>query len=268
MHNLRKFILVLIAIVSTLLPIPALGQSTITGGYTLLLDSFDELVERQTLGLEAMYFGGQGLQKSGLTAVTPYAFLGGYGYEAFMTGAGASVQTEALFPIGVGLGFGVTDADFMTWAVSVNAQKQVGPKSWYSVLLQGAAGYQQMSDYRNGNYGVYLQPAEWPDTPQDPILFDDLSWISVYFHAVLEVDWGFVKPLVDIGWLASSYRYSGYECGADCFQPGEPTSGDGVVSGGTFGVGLSLDGGPIQIFGGIRRNDAGTILPVSMTIRF
>ena len=236
-------------------------------GYAELTASIDELVERQSLGLEAVYFGGQGFLEKGRTAVTPYAFFGGYDYEGIMTGTGASVQTEALLPFGVGLGFGLTDADFLTWTVSLNAQEQLELSSWSGLLVQGVLSYQRLTEGRSDHYAVYLHPAVWPDTPQDLILFDTLGWYTFYFHAVFEARWWFVKPLLDIGWLASRYSYDGYECGLDCFDTGANTSGSGTVTGGTVGFGLSLDAKALQVFGGLKWTDAGAILPVSLTIR-
>jgi len=267
MSNRFQIVFVVFCLVSLSQSCPAFGQPSISS-YTQLSASFDELVERQSLGLEAMYFGGQGLLDTGQTAITPYVFVGGYDSEGIMTGLGASVQTEALLPFGVGLGFGLTDADFMTWSLGLNAQKQVGRTSWSSVLLQGVLAYQRMNDYRNSNFAIYLQPAEWPDTPQDQILFDSLGWYTVYLHAVFEARWKFIKPLVDIGWLVSNYRYSGYECEYDCFQPGAETSGNGTVTGGTFGIGVSLDANVLRAFGGLKWTDAGAIFPVSLTIKF
>ncbi len=215
-----------------------------------------------------MYFGGQGILDTAQTSVTPYAFIGGYGYDAIMAGVGASVQTEALLPMGTGLGVGFVDADFQTWFLGLNAQKQHDLTTWSTVLLQGAVAYQRKLEDQNHYHAVYLNPAEWPETPQDLVLFENLSWYTAYIHAVFEAKWKFVEPLVDIGWLGAFYHYSGYECDYDCFDPGETTSGDGTVSGVTFGVGLSLDIGVLQIFGGIRGSEAGTILPVSVTMKF
>lgn len=237
-------------------------------GYLELTSSIDELIERQSLGLEALYFGGQGFLGAGRTAVTPYAFFGGYDYEGIMVGTGASVQTEALLPFGAGLGFGLTDADFLTWTVSLNAQEQLELSSSSGLLIQGVFAYQRLTEGRSDHYAIYLQPAVWPDTPQGLILFDTLGWYTFYFHAVYELRWRFVKPLLDVGWLVSRYSYDGYECGLDCFDPGADTSGSGTVTGGTFGLGLSLDAKALQLFGGLKWTDAGAVFPVSLTIRF
>jgi hypothetical protein len=258
---------VLILLILSVLSSPAVGQPDVTG-YAQLTSSLDELVERQSLGLEALYFGGQGLLDTSRTSITPYVFVGGYDYEGIMTGLGASVQTEALLPFGVGLGFGLTDADFLTWVLALNGQKQVGLTSWSSMLLQGAVAYQRLTEGRSDYYSVWLDYAVWPETPEGQVLLEDLGWYTFYFHAVFEARWRFIKPLVDIGWLASRYSYTGYECEYDCFDPGQITSGDGTVTGGTFGFGLSLDANVLQMFGGIKWTDAGAIFPVSLTIRF
>jgi hypothetical protein len=263
----HRIMLAVASVMSLALPCSAFGQPAVHG-YTELAATFDELVERQSLGLEAMYFGGQGILEDGKTSITPYAFLGFYGYEAIMGGFGASVQTEALLPIGIGAGFGVMDADLRSYTLGLNAQKRFDRSTWATLLLQGAVGYQRKSDDRGKYYAIYLKPAEWPETPQDLVLFDKLSWYSAYVHAVFEARWSILKPLLDIGWLATHYRYSGYECDRDCLQPGGSASGNGMVYGLTFGVGVSLDIGSLQVFGGIKGSDAGVIFPVSLALMF
>jgi hypothetical protein len=267
MHDYRVAFLVSVVAIPIVLSGPVLGQPSVSG-YAQLTSTIDELVERQSLGLEAMYFGGQGFLDDGRTAVTPYGFFGGYEYEGIMAGAGVSVQTEALLPFGVGLASGLTDADFLTWSLALNAQERVELTTWSTFLVQGVFGYQRLTEGRNDYYAVYLHPAEWPDTPEDQILFDAFGWYTFYIHAVIEARWRFVKPMIDFGWLASRYRYTGYECGLDCFDPGGSTAGDGTVTGGTVGFGLSLDADAFRVFGGLKWTDAGAIFPVSLSIIF
>jgi hypothetical protein len=262
-----RIVLALAAVMSTAL-VSFADSQPVVGGYTILNASFDELVERQSLGLQAMYFGGQGILDDGQTSVTPYAFLGFYGYESIMGGLGGSVQTEALLPLGIGAGFGVMDADLRTYAFGINAHKQVTPSTWSSLLLQGVGAYQWKSKARGDYTAIYLKPALWPDNPEGLVLFDDFDWFSAYFHAVFEARWHFVKPLLDFGWLANYYRYTGYECDRDCFGPGNVTSGNGNVSSFTFGVGVSLELEALKAFGGIKGNGSDAIFLVSLSISF
>jgi hypothetical protein len=250
---------------------PLLLSETASGGYLELSSTIDEVIRRQSLGAEAVYFGGQGILEDGETSVSPYAFFGGYGQDGIMTGAGASVQTEALLPFGVGVGGGVTDADVFSWSVGLNAHKKVLRSTWYTLLVQGAVVYQRVDE--DHDYAIWLNPAVWPDTPQDLILFDEFSWYTGYLHAVLEARWQVakslaVKPLIGIGWLAARYSYTGNECDYGCLEPGAGTSGDGTVYGTTFGFGLSLDFGSLRLFGGIKTADGDAILPVSLSIVF
>ena len=181
---------------------------------------------------------------------------------------GASVQTEALLPLGVGAGFGVIDADVRSYTFALNAQKKFAPTAWSKLLLQGVGAIESKSGERGRYYAIYLKPAQWPDTPEGLVLFEDLVWYSFYLHAVVEAKWRIVKPLVDIGWLASRYRYTGYECGDDCFQLGPSTSGHGTIDHLTFGLGVSLDVGPIQLFGGFVGTGGEGVIPVSLNIEF
>jgi hypothetical protein len=267
MLNRQMNIVASVFLIPVILTCPAFGQPTVTG-YAQLTSPVDELIERQSLGLEAIYFGGQGLQDSARTSITPYGFFGGYGSDGIMTGAGISVETDALLPVGVGLGFGLTDADFLTWALSLDAHKQFRTTPWSGLLVQGVFGYQRLTEGRSDYYAIWLDYAEWPDTPEGQVLLEDLGWYTFYVHAVFEARWRFVKPLLDIGWRGSSYSYNGYECEIDCFDPGAGTSGDGSVTGGTVGLGLSLDAGALQAFGGLKWTDGSAIFPVSLTIVF
>jgi opacity protein-like surface antigen len=267
MTERHRYLPALALMMSMAMASPLRGQPDIHG-YAMFNATLDELVQRHTLGAEAIYFGGQGVLEDGRTSVAPYAFLGFYEYEGIMAGVGASVQTEALLPLGVGAGFGLVDADIKAYAVTVNAQERVDLSTWSTLLLQGAVAYQWKGGDRVDYFALYLKPAVWPESPEDLILVDNLNWYSAYVHAVFEVRWSILKPLLDIGWMATRYRYTGYECGLDCFQIGNGTSGSGSLSGFTVGVGLSLELGALQAFGGIMGSDVGTIFPVSLAIVF
>jgi hypothetical protein len=237
------------------------------GGYAVMNTTLDELVMRQSLAVDVMYFGGQGVLGDGKTSFSPHVYYGGYGNRRLMGGMGFSVQTIALLPVGVGAGIAYMHADFRTVMFGANVQKQINQSKWLTVLLQGAVALQGDLEEQGAPYALYLKPAVRPDRPEDLVIFDEFSWYHVYVHAVFELKLRIIKPLLDVGWLSSHYRYSGYKCRYDCRDPAEATSDRGTVSRTTFGMGVAVDIGALQAFGGIKSEGRASIIVLSLALK-
>ena len=142
------------------------------------------------------------------------------------------------------------------------------PTKRTTLLVQGVVAYQHKLDDSDHPAGLSLTPVGTYEIPEDFVLFDGFNWAHLYIHTVLKYKYHFLEPMIDIGWLFSRYSWTGYDCASDCFTADSPASGDGTASRVSFGTGLTLDLGSVELFAGIQCSAGTVVFPGYLVIRF
>jgi hypothetical protein len=243
----RLVLFLLNLVVLWVLCFPGFSKTTVS----VLTESLDQLSERYASGLEMMYFGGQSFLQKKQISVTGYGSIGTYGYEGILDGYGVSIQTAAFSPWGFGVSAGVFEAPFNSWILGLNAQKDFHLKKWAILLFQGAIGHQRKS--KATPKALHIHGQKVYDPAYNPlILVENISWNHAFAHLIFKVEYLFIHPILDLGFLVSHCSYTGNKCiNNDPLKPGDSTRGGETSSKFTSGLGLSLDIGNVRVFGGV-----------------
>ena len=228
-----------------------------TAGFLLLGDSFDEVVEQQTVSMESAYFGGQAFLDPGRTSVSGSLFIGGD--DIFDAGSSISVQTSHP-PLEFGLSYAEMDAEFETWQIALNAQRQIVSGRAGTLMIQAAVAYQQMKDSERGANAVYIGGPNLTEFDDHPlVLMQKFSWTHFMTQAQMRFNaWRF-HPILVMGFKVSDFEMSGVEQLGGGVMAGEKYETDGTRWAGHFGAGLELDLTYARPFVGVLRFDRGDI---------
>ncbi len=249
-------------------PAIAFAQATF-GGYTTLSNGLDNVAEMQSVGLEAALFGPHLFLEDGAQAVTGHVFVGGYGENGILAGAAASYQIARRGPWGFGASAAFSDADVYNWTIGLNLQRPLWESKRTTLLVQGAVARQWLAEGAGSPTAVYFEYRGFPDNPRDLVLIDDFSLTHGFVHAIYQIRWGFLEPIVDVGWVGTYYSLDGRECGdGSCFEPGATRSRNGAVQKMTFGAGAALRLDRVAAFSGVKVNLAAAMFLVSLTVDF
>lgn len=243
----------MMAIVILAMASPALCDTADITGVTFLGSSFDEVVERQSAGMESVFFGrsmlGNGLGNS--IAIHPY--VGFYGYEGILSGVGGSWHTTTLVPWDLGVGVGIIDLDFTSWTVAVSSGRQVWSNERATLALEGALGYQFIDEDPDRATAVIIDPPD-PNGGYGPeVILDSFTFVHLMAHAVYTIDWWILRPVVDLGWVGTRYSLDGYEWeGGFPVTQGESRDDSDTSGKVTWGLGSALVIDRVILFGGVK----------------
>lgn len=238
-------------------------------GYTSLSATVDELARRQSAGMESALFGDRTLVEPYGHSVAVHPFIGAYATDGILSGISASWHTTRLVPWEVGLGAAVLDLDVTTWTFVVSSGRRVWSNERSAVALEGALGYQFMTE-RSGE-GTFIRFEEVDPTGAAPteFLIDSFDLFHAMVSAIYTIDLGILRPVVDVGWVATTYRLDGNEWdGTLPPAPGASASEDGGASKVTFGLGAALDVPRAIVFGGMKVIDDAALFQATLGFDF
>lgn len=246
-----------------------LASSPLQAGVTELSSSVDDIVARQSAGLESAFFGHRIPGDPYGHVVTIQPFVGGYGSDGILSGVGFSWHTARLLPWDVGASVGFMDLDLKTWTVAVSSGTEVWRGSRSTLMLEGAAGYQFLSERQGDDVSIHLEDQRFPDAPGDQILLDSFDLFHFMVHAAYALDLWALHPSVDVAWVATTYRLEGAVWdGAFPIAPAEQRDDDGSTAKVTYGLGISLDIRRAVVFGGVRIVDDAAFFQANLGFRF
>jgi hypothetical protein len=253
-----------VVVVAALAAAPAPSHA----GYTSLSATVDELAKRQSTGMESVLFGDRSLAEPYGYSVAVHPFIGAYATDGVLSGIAASWRTSRLLPWEVGLGAAVLDLDVTTWTFVVSSRSRVWSGGRSAVAVAGALGYQFMTE---SNDGTFIRFEEVDPTGAAPteFLIDSFHLFHAMASAVYTTDLWILCPVVDVGWVGTTYRLDGNEWdGTLPPAPGAPASEDGGTSKVTFGLGAALDVPRAVLFGGLKVIDDAALFQATLGFDF
>lgn len=236
-------------------------------GYTSVSSPLEEIVERQSLGLEAALLGDHMVLGQGQQSVALHPFFGGYGEDGIMAGLAASWHTTKLLPWEVGVNASAVDADVQTWQVGISVQRQVWQRGRLATLLQGCVAYQALMDSKDNPTSIYLDQRD-PWTLEDEVLLDTFTFGHAVVNAVVTADLQLVRTILDLSWVGTAYHFDAFECDRDCFETGAPRGDGGRVSRFTWGLAASLGLRPAILSGGFKVSNDAAIFQITVGVAF
>jgi hypothetical protein len=219
-------------------------------GTTLLSMSVDEVGERQSATLQTALFGDHGLLAPGRQSVAVHPFVGGYDEDGILSGVAVSWNARWNSPWVVGVNAGAMDLGIGTWTVGVSAGRDVWTRGGSSLLVQGAIAYQRMGG--GGDTAAYSEPYDRDAFDHPVVLLESFTLGHAALHAVFTADLWVFRPVADIAWVGTTYRFDGDEtAGPLLSDPMTPRDGRNQSSKMTFGLGAALDVERAILFGGL-----------------
>lgn len=247
----------------------AAAPAPLHAGYTSLSATVEELSRRQSVGIESVLFGDRTLVEPHGQSVAANAFIGVYGSDGILSGVAASWRTSRLLPWEVGVGAAFLDLDVNTWTFVISSRSRVWSGGRSAVALEGALGYQFMTE-RSGD-ATFIRFEEVDPTGAAPteFLIDSFHLFHAMVGAVYTTRLWILCPVVDVGWVGTTYRLDGNEWdGGLPPAPGASRRADGGVSKVAFGLGAALDVPRAILFGGMKVIDDAAIVQATLGFDF
>jgi hypothetical protein len=223
-----------------------LAAAPATAGYTVHFLDATELAEHQSHGVETAHFM-PGLDLDSNFGVDFHVFAGSEGGESDIPalGIGIDLTRRVRGAWSVGLGTGSMQSSEGSWWLNLQAAHSWESEDDLRLTAQLAASLQDVG----GGFGLICENAAGGSAEH---YVESLRYVHLYEHVALSQQTGFVRWLLDFGYLSSfgSLEEGTPPFGASlpCDDPPEPDFHQFA-----FGVGLGCHFGPLEIAGGVRR---------------
>lgn len=238
-------------------------------GVTSFASSFEDIVDRQSAGVESALFSVPVPAEARGHSVAVHPVVGFYGSDGILSGVSASYHTSRLVPWDVGVHAGVLDLDIVTWTVAVSSGRTVWNNERSAIVLEGAVGYQFMDEKSGERTAVSLSAGEFGAGTGDDVLLDSFVFVHSMARAVYSIDLWLLRPIVDIGWVGTWYHLDGTEWdGSFPLTDGAPRDESGTTGKITFGLGAGLNVDRAILFGGVRFVDDAGLFQASVGLTF
>lgn len=240
-----------------------------SAGVTGLTASLDEIVDRHSIGMESAFLGEPlpGNRYGNSIAIQPG--IGFYGNESILGALSGTWHTSKIVPWDVGLCVGALDLDVSSWTVAVSTGRPVWSNDFSEIAVEGVAGYQFM-DGRSRDTAIRLDPPDpFGGGYRSDTLFDSFRLGHLMIHAVYAIDLWLLRPVVDIGWVGTAYRFQGNEWdGSFPLIRGDERTESGFNGKTTWGLGAALDIDHAILFGGFKVGREAAVFQTSVGVEF
>lgn len=237
-------------------------------GYKILSSTFDDVVARESVGMETGLFGDRTFREQYPQTIALQPMLGVFGgSSSTLSGAGASYHTTRFAPWDFGAGVSLLDLDIRTWTFAVS----MGYRAWSHgrslVLFDGGLGYQFMHNASGDNTAIRLDRAGNP--AGDLVLIDSFDFFHAALQGTFTTQVAFFHPMVSVGWVGTRYRFDakGWD-GSFPVTQGAPRHENGTTANATFGVGASVDVHRASLFGGVRAVQDAVVFQLNLGLVF
>jgi|GEM_PF-6452055 len=239
---------------------------------SLLNTNLDEINHHQEAAAAVLILGDHTILEKGDFSVSGDVSLSSWGSDSLYGAWGLSLQSKPGQSLGVGLSYGITDAQLRTRTLLANIQYSppTGSRQW--LQFQGAVGYQFLDSSESGNVLFFEFDDPWPIQAGNPeILLDDMDWFHGYVNVLAAPGYWVLRPQAGLGYVFSRYSWSGWEVagfgGLDA-PLGPVLSGTGSAETVTFSLGLGLELGSVRPFVGLLTFSGGAVLTARLSVLF